>query len=150
MTTARLPCATAHAASVTDSFITIEPVRPLRTILAEGGASSSCRFSTSAMKATRASADSGMRTRTLRPSSACATPSPILRLITRATSRAVLKSLAFRSSCSESPCASDVGTLRSTVAPSGTRPAFRLLTCTFEPPAAAPAPPTSRLPCAIA
>ncbi len=49
-----------------------------------------------------------------------------------------------------SPWFIGVGTLRSTVAPSGTRPALRWLICTFEPPAEAPAPPTIRLPCASA
>ena len=61
--TDRLPCATAQAASVTAWFITTEPVRALITTLAAGVASSTSRFSISARKATRASADSGMRTR---------------------------------------------------------------------------------------
>ena len=91
-----------------------------------------------------------MRTRTTRPSIAAAMSAPMRWLITRATSRAVLKSLACRSSCSVSPWFSGVGTLRSTVAPSGTRPALRWLICTLEPPADAPAPPTIRLPCASA
>ena len=62
--TDRLPCATAQAASVTAWFITTEPVRALSTTLAAGAASSSARFSMSARKATRASVDAGMRTRT--------------------------------------------------------------------------------------
>ena len=48
------------------------------------------------------------------------------------------------------PASSGVGTERSTVAPSGTRPADRWLICTLEPPAEAPAPPTMRLPWARA
>ena len=79
----------------------------------------------SAMKVTRASGVAGMRTRTTRPSSACAVPAPMRSLIARATSRAVLKSLEFKSSCRLSPWFSGVATLRSTVAPSGTRPALK-------------------------
>ena len=91
--TDRLPCATAQASSVTDWFITTEPVRALITTLAAGVARATSRFSMSARKATRASVDAGMRTRTTRPSSACAVPLPIRALIERTTSRAVLKSL---------------------------------------------------------
>ena len=87
--TDRLPWATAQAASVTAWFMTIEPVRALITTLAEGVACLTSRFSISAMKLTRASAEGGMRTRTARPSSASAVPLPIRLLIARTTSRAV-------------------------------------------------------------
>jgi hypothetical protein len=122
--TERLPCATAQAASVTDWFITTEPVRALITTFADGVARATSRFSMSARNATRASVDAGMRTCTTRPSRACAVPLPIRSLIERTTSRAVLKSLVLRSSCRNSPWLSGVGTLRSTVAPSGIRPAL--------------------------
>ncbi len=90
-----------------------------------------------------------MRTRTTRPSRASAVPLPMRLLIARTTSRAVAKSLELRSSWIESPWSIGVATARSTVAPSGMRPALRWLICTFEPAADAPAPPTTRLPCAM-
>ncbi len=55
---------------MTDWFITTDPVRALMTTLADGGISSTLRFSMSAMKLTRASGEVGMRTRTTRPSTA--------------------------------------------------------------------------------
>src|SRR5260221_8745971 len=57
---------------------------------------------------------------------------------------AVWKSVAFRPSVMLSPSLIGVGTARSTWAPCGTRPALRWLICTLEPPAEAPAPPTTR------
>ena len=90
MVTERLPCATAQALSDTAWFITTEPVRALITTLAAGAASSMDRFSTSARKPMRSSGAAGMRTRTVRPLSGWAMPCPILRLMARATSRAVL------------------------------------------------------------
>ena len=90
MVTVRLPCATAQGPSVTASFITSEPVRALSTTRAEGRASSSDRFSMSDRKATRLPSPSGMRTRTLRPSSACAVPAPLALLMVSATRPAVV------------------------------------------------------------
>mmetsp|Transcript_22405 Transcript_22405/g.88713 ORF Transcript_22405/g.88713 Transcript_22405/m.88713 type:complete len:376 (+) Transcript_22405:100-1227(+) len=148
--TDRLPWATAQDASVTAWFMTIEPVRALMTTRAAGVAMSTLRFSTSARKATRSSGVSGARTRTTRPSRAWAVPGPLALLMAWATARAVAKSLLLRSNCRVSPWASGVGTERSTRAPAGMRPALRWLICTLEPPADAPAPPTTRLPWAIA
>ena len=87
--TERLPCATAQAARVTAWFITTEPVRALITTLAAGVEGLTSRFWISAMKATRASVDSGMRTRIARPSIASAVPGPMRALIAFTTSRAV-------------------------------------------------------------
>ena len=87
--TDRLPCATAHGASVTAWFITMEPVRAFITILAAGAVRSMFRFSRSARKPTRWSASSGALTLTTRPSSARAVPAPLLALMALATARAV-------------------------------------------------------------
>ena len=150
MTIERLPCAMAHGPRVTAWLSTIEPVRALMTTLAAGVDSGSCSSSSSAMKFTRAPGSMGARTCTVRPSSAVAASWPTRALIASATLRAVWKSVAARFSVMVSPPCSGVGTLRSTCAPSGMRPALRWFTCTLEPPAEAPAPPTTRLPCASA
>ena len=92
-----------------------------------------------------------MRTRTTRPSSASAVPLPIRSLIdahdlARGREVAAVEVELDRVALGRSASA----TLRSTVAPSGMRPALSVLICTFEPAAEAPAPPITRLPCAIA
>jgi hypothetical protein len=119
MVTDRLPCATAQGPSVTASFSTTEPVRALSTMRAARRSSSTGRFSMSARKPTRASLSAGTFTRTTRPSSALAVPSPLALLMALATARAVAKSLLLRSSRMLSPWFSGVGTERSTVAPFG-------------------------------
>jgi len=87
--TDRLPCATAHGASVTAWFITMEPVRAFITILAAGAVRAMSRFSRSARKSTRALESVGALTLMTRPSSARAVPAPLLALIALATARAV-------------------------------------------------------------
>ena len=87
--TDRLPCATAQAPSVTDSFSTTEPVRALRITFAAGLDSVTGRFSMSAMKATRRSVSTGMLTRTMRASTATAVPGPLAWLMACATELAV-------------------------------------------------------------
>ena len=146
----RLPCAMAHGPSVTAWFSTTEPVRALITTLAAGCATSIGSSSSSAMKLTRSPGLVGACTCTVRPSSAVAWPGPWRALMACATRRAVWKSEAFSPRVMVSPSFSGVGTVRSTCAPCGTRPALRWLICTLLPPAAAPAPPTTTLPCASA
>src|SRR5256885_626742 len=150
MVMARLPCAMAQGPRVTAWLSTMEPVRALITTLAEGLEVSIGISWISAIMRTRDPGSWGADTRTVRPSSACATPWPMRWLMARTTLSAVWKSVAFRPSVMLSPSLIGVGTARSTWAPCGTRPALRWLICTLEPPAEAPAPPTTRLPWASA
>src|SRR5687768_1079837 len=148
--TVRLPCATAQASIVTDWFMTIEPVRALMITFAAGSETSTPTLSSSATNATRASFDTGARTRMTRPSTAVASGAPKRRLIASTVARATPKSLSRSSSCTKSRCPSAVSTARSTVPPPGMRPAFSWLICVLLPPDDAPAPATATLPCAIA
>ena len=137
--------------SVTDWFITTEPVRALTITRAGGVTEATSRFSSSAMNATLLSG-CGSFTRITRASIAWASwlPPPILRLIASATLLAAEKSVVRSSSWIESWASTAFGTARSTVAPPSTRPALRWLICTLLPAADAPAPPTTTLPWAIA
>jgi hypothetical protein len=76
--TDRLPCATAQASSVTAWFITTEPVRALITTLAAGGELDVEVLDVGHEGHARVGR-SGMRTRTTRPSSACACRRPCVR-----------------------------------------------------------------------
>ena len=101
--------------------------------------------------ATRSDSPAGARTRTEIASIDSAVPAPSDVLIDSASRAAVVKSGAFRLRISDSVVPSAVGTMRSTVAPFGTRPVLGTLTDTREPSSpATPKPPTMRLPCAIA
>ena len=63
----------------------------------------------------------------------------------------VSKSISRSSICIVPPaCVTAFGTARSTIAPPEMRPTASWFTCTLLPFALAPAPPTTRLPCAIA
>ena len=113
------PCETAAGLTRTLLLITTVPVRELMITLAAALAGSTSRFSTVDRKATRWVTSSGARTRTDPPSMMLAAPSP-MPLLTLATRRvAVVKSGSLRLRTIESPCASCVGTARSTVAPFG-------------------------------
>jgi len=109
--------------------MTTEPVRALTTTFAGGCAGTTSSDSSSATKATRWAGSPGSRTRTTRPSSGCAVVSPSAAgsalLIASATCRASEKSVRTISSRIVSASSAWLGTLRSTVAPPGIRPALR-------------------------
>ena len=148
--TERLPWATAQGSTVTSWFITTEPVRALMITLGDASARATGRFSIEARNPTRWCGSTGACTRTWRASSACATPFPNWVLIAAASRFAVVKSASRSSRLTNSPCPTGVDGVRSTVAPFGMRPELSWLTCTLEPPADAPAPPSRMLPCATA
>ena len=103
------------------------------------------------MYATRCASSAGACTRTEIGSIVSATPPPSDVLIDSASRAAVVKSGVCRFSTSESAVPSVEGTVRSTVAPFGTRPVLGTFTDTREPSSPSmPNPPTTRLPCASA
>ena len=103
------------------------------------------------MYATRCASSTGACTRIEIGSIVVATPAPNDALTASASRAAVVKSGVFKFSTSASAVPSADGTMRSTVAPFGTRPVLGTFTVTREPSSpCTPNPPTTRLPCAIA
>src|SRR3546814_7156911 len=74
-------------------------------------------------------------------------PAPRVRFSAATTLWTTPKSVLSSSSLMTPLRANEVGTVRSTMAPSGMMPPLTWLTSTLEPPDCADAPPTSRLPC---
>ena len=135
-----VPCETAAAVTRTLRLMTTVPVRELMTTRAGGSPGSTSRFSIMLMKATRWLKSCGARTEIETPSRALATSAPKRLLMALMMAVVVVKSPSrtFKMSCSA--VANGFSTMRSTVAPAGTRAEVGTPMLTLEPAALASMP----------